>query len=322
MSTSTHLFQLAQRACTHALCSCGLSKKGLFCDGRHLGSGQVPQILKLETDQSVFLCNCGMSAKRPFCASRRLQMRGIPPGSSLVEILGLIPAPNTPNFLCSETALNHSPKAIERLNNLLRKANGFYVRVVENLAKSFPLAMPTGFSAFHADVSGDDKWSAGVFNRCRRSPRTFCTQGSIAPAGRPPQGGGYLADRAAHVAGGSDVDCDLGARTIGVGVVLKTLQATNRTYIGPATRKRTAIGCTLIAGAGIGWGRTNLGDDECGAFFSKAHFLPNQRASGGSLASFKILRNGYSSQNTNDGHHDHQFNQGETFCCSLSLPNG
>ena len=79
MSTSTHPSQLALKACTHALCSCGLSKKGLFCDGRHLGSGQVPHILRLETDQTVFLCNCGASANKPFCDGRHLQMRGSTP---------------------------------------------------------------------------------------------------------------------------------------------------------------------------------------------------------------------------------------------------
>lgn len=273
--------------------------------------------------------------KRCFCATA--ERPPISP-SAMVAICRCVAQPPKPNLLggnsgadtssqhscClpSETPMNHSSRATESLINPLGKPHDSYGRDAKNFPKSLPLATPPSVSEFHANARWDDKWFAGVSNRCRRSPRRFSTQGSIAPAGGPPKGGGRLADRAAHVAGGSDVDCDLGARTIGIGVVLKTLQATNGTYIGPATRKRTAIRSTLIAGAGIGWGRTHLGDDECGAFFSKAHFLANHRASGSSLASLKIFRNGYSSQNTNDGHHDHQFNQGETFCCSLTLPKG
>ncbi|ABB57727.1 CDGSH iron-sulfur domain-containing protein [Synechococcus elongatus] len=52
---------------THALCACGLSKSGNFCDGSHQGSGKVPQILKLEQPKTVYLCNCSASGNQPFC---------------------------------------------------------------------------------------------------------------------------------------------------------------------------------------------------------------------------------------------------------------
>ena len=74
MSASTHPSPLPLKAGTHALCTCGLSKSGAFCDGSHQGSGKTPHILKLESDQTVFLCNCGASAKKPFCDGSHLQL--------------------------------------------------------------------------------------------------------------------------------------------------------------------------------------------------------------------------------------------------------
>jgi len=74
MSASTHPSPLPLKAGTHALCTCGLSKSGAFCDGSHQGSGKAPHILKLESDQTVFLCNCDASAKKPFCDGSHLQL--------------------------------------------------------------------------------------------------------------------------------------------------------------------------------------------------------------------------------------------------------
>ena len=67
MSPSSHPLPLTLQAATHALCSCGLSKNGAFCDGSHRGSGQAPHILKLEEEKSVYICNCGASGNKPFC---------------------------------------------------------------------------------------------------------------------------------------------------------------------------------------------------------------------------------------------------------------
>lgn len=67
MSPSSHPSPLALQAGSHALCTCGLSQNGAFCDGSHQGSGKAPHILQLATDQTVFLCNCAASANKPFC---------------------------------------------------------------------------------------------------------------------------------------------------------------------------------------------------------------------------------------------------------------
>ncbi|MCP9850357.1 CDGSH iron-sulfur domain-containing protein [Cyanobium sp. Morenito 9A2] len=58
---------LALDAGTHALCRCGLSKNGAFCDGSHKGTGTTPGILSLEAPQTVYLCSCGSSANPPYC---------------------------------------------------------------------------------------------------------------------------------------------------------------------------------------------------------------------------------------------------------------
>jgi CDGSH-type Zn-finger protein len=67
MTTTSHPLPLTLQAGTQALCTCGLSKNGAFCDGSHQGSGQVPHILKLEEEKTVYLCNCGASGNKPFC---------------------------------------------------------------------------------------------------------------------------------------------------------------------------------------------------------------------------------------------------------------
>ncbi|OUR97280.1 glutamate synthase [Halobacteriovorax marinus] len=51
------------------LCSCGLSKKGPFCDGAHSreGTGKQPYFITIEEDKTIFICGCCQSSKAPFC---------------------------------------------------------------------------------------------------------------------------------------------------------------------------------------------------------------------------------------------------------------
>ena len=58
---------LALDAGTHALCTCGLSKNGSFCDGSHQGTNKKPSILKLEAPKTIYSCSCGKSSEMPFC---------------------------------------------------------------------------------------------------------------------------------------------------------------------------------------------------------------------------------------------------------------
>ena len=79
MSTASHPSPLTLPAGTHALCTCGLSNNGAFCDGSHQGSGHSPHILRIEEEKTVYLCGCGASAKTPFCDGSHLQLNDSTP---------------------------------------------------------------------------------------------------------------------------------------------------------------------------------------------------------------------------------------------------
>jgi CDGSH-type Zn-finger protein len=55
---------------SHALCSCGRSRHGVYCDGAHLGTGRVAYELRLEVPTTVMLCGCGHSRRYPLCDGR------------------------------------------------------------------------------------------------------------------------------------------------------------------------------------------------------------------------------------------------------------
>jgi CDGSH-type Zn-finger protein len=67
MTNSSHPQALALEAGTHALCTCGLSKNGAFCDGSHQGSGKTPYLLQLDEPTTIYRCNCGATGNSPFC---------------------------------------------------------------------------------------------------------------------------------------------------------------------------------------------------------------------------------------------------------------
>ncbi len=62
-----HPTPLVLEAGTHALCVCGKSSNGAFCDGSHAGSGKTPHILKLDEPKTMYACSCGTSGNLPFC---------------------------------------------------------------------------------------------------------------------------------------------------------------------------------------------------------------------------------------------------------------
>ena len=50
-------------------CSCGLSEKQPFCDGKHktFETNMVHVEYKAEATKKVFFCGCKNSEKKPFC---------------------------------------------------------------------------------------------------------------------------------------------------------------------------------------------------------------------------------------------------------------
>ena len=50
-----------------AFCMCGLSKNGPFCDGSHVSTDKMPEVVKFEEDKTVYVCGCQQSGNRPYC---------------------------------------------------------------------------------------------------------------------------------------------------------------------------------------------------------------------------------------------------------------
>jgi CDGSH-type Zn-finger protein len=58
---------LEMEAGKKAWCSCGLSEKEPFCDGKHKGSGMSPIIVTIEENKKIAWCTCKKSSNGPFC---------------------------------------------------------------------------------------------------------------------------------------------------------------------------------------------------------------------------------------------------------------
>ncbi len=52
---------------TYAWCSCGLSEKQPFCDGKHKAVGMAPVKYTATADGKVYFCGCKHSINRPLC---------------------------------------------------------------------------------------------------------------------------------------------------------------------------------------------------------------------------------------------------------------
>ena len=48
-------------------CTCGLSEKQPFCDGKHKGTGFKSMKFTAEKTGKAWLCQCKQSKKQPFC---------------------------------------------------------------------------------------------------------------------------------------------------------------------------------------------------------------------------------------------------------------
>lgn len=51
----------------YAWCTCGLSESQPFCDGKHKGTGFVPEVFTAEKSELCYLCQCKHSGKGRLC---------------------------------------------------------------------------------------------------------------------------------------------------------------------------------------------------------------------------------------------------------------
>ncbi len=51
----------------YAWCSCGLSEKQPFCDGKHKGTSMSPFVFTNEVETTRHICTCKATTNQPFC---------------------------------------------------------------------------------------------------------------------------------------------------------------------------------------------------------------------------------------------------------------
>jgi len=60
---------------TKAFCMCGLSKNGPFCDGSHVTTDQLPEVVTFEKGQTLHACGCQQSGNRPYCDGTHMTLK-------------------------------------------------------------------------------------------------------------------------------------------------------------------------------------------------------------------------------------------------------
>lgn len=63
----THPHVMDMKAGKYAFCTCGLSSKEPFCDGKHTDTNFKPEIVVIEEDRKVAWCGCKQTKNGAFC---------------------------------------------------------------------------------------------------------------------------------------------------------------------------------------------------------------------------------------------------------------
>ncbi len=58
-------------------CSCGKTKKRMYCDGSHEGTGKTPYKIEFKKEKKIAICahGCWKSKKLPFCDGTHLKIQ-------------------------------------------------------------------------------------------------------------------------------------------------------------------------------------------------------------------------------------------------------
>jgi hypothetical protein len=124
------------------------------------------------------------------------------------------------------------------------------------------------------------------------------------------------ANRAGEGAGGIDSDRRPGAQS---SCNVETFDVVNTlTPGGSDASTRCAAGEGAGEGVGSSWSGTHLGDHKGGTFFGQANEFTDPSASFSGVTGGQVTGNGNGSQNADDGHHHHQFDQREAFGQALA----
>ena len=51
----------------YAYCTCGLSENQPFCDGKHKGTGFIPDVFEAEVTETAYYCQCKHTKTAPKC---------------------------------------------------------------------------------------------------------------------------------------------------------------------------------------------------------------------------------------------------------------
>jgi len=57
----------------YSWCTCGLSKRLPFCDGKHSDSGMRPMVFTVDTTKEYHLCTCQLTNNPPFCDKQNIK---------------------------------------------------------------------------------------------------------------------------------------------------------------------------------------------------------------------------------------------------------
>jgi CDGSH-type Zn-finger protein len=69
----------------YAYCTCGLSEKQPFCDGKHKGTEFKPLVFTAEESKSAWFCRCKQTCNAPNCDGSHNKLSQPTPTAAAIE---------------------------------------------------------------------------------------------------------------------------------------------------------------------------------------------------------------------------------------------